>query len=141
ALNGLVFTPTTDYYGPVSLQMNTLDWDSQESVDGHVSIAVNDIDDTPNLTLPGNQGINENTALVFSNANHNVISLSDPDAANDSSFQVTLSASHGVLTVATIQGLTFTSGSGTSDGQMTFTGALSNINAALDGLVYMPALD
>ena len=35
----------------------------------------------------------------------------------------------------------FTDGSGTNDGSMTFTGLVSDINAALAGMIFTPAAD
>ena len=45
---------------------------------------------------------------------------------------MTLAATNGTLTLATLAGLTFSGGSdGTADATMTFTGTLANINTAL----------
>ena len=55
--------------------------------------------------------------------------------------QVTLNASNGVITLSGTGGLAFTSGDGTADADMTFTGTLPAINAALNGLVFTPNLD
>ena len=44
----------------------------------------------------------------------------------------------GTLTLSTFAGLTFTLGDGDDDSQMTFTGTLVDVNAALDGLLYRP---
>jgi hypothetical protein len=54
---------------------------------------------------------------------------------------VTLSATHGTLTLSQLTGLTFTVGDGTADATMTFTGTMANINAALNGLTYAPTAD
>ncbi len=59
------------------------------------------------------------------------ISISDPD----SSPSVTLTTNHGVLSLSQLTGLSFTSGDGSADTTMTFSGPVSSINAALDGLV------
>jgi hypothetical protein len=50
--------------------------------------------------------------------------------------QVTLSVSHGTLTLAGTTGLTFSAGDGTSDATITFTGTVSAINTAIDGMSY-----
>ena len=52
--------------------------------------------------------------------------------------QVTLTATNGTLTLAPLTGLTFTTGDGTADATMTFTGTVADINAALDGLTFAP---
>ena len=51
---------------------------------------------------------------------------------------VTLSVTNGTLTLSGTTGLVFTTGTGTADATMTFTGATADINAALDGLVFVP---
>ncbi len=53
---------------------------------------------------------------------------------------MSLGVAHGTLTLGTTSGLSFGSGSNGS-GAMTFTGTLTAVNAALDGLVYAPALN
>ena len=72
--------------------------------------------------------------------NGNRIAVSDPDAGA-SPLEVTLTAVQGTLTLAGIAGLTFTVGDGTADATMTFTGTQAAINAALDGMSFLPPLD
>lgn len=91
----------------------------------------------PVNTVPGPQATNEDTPLVFSSANGNQISISDPDAGANP-VQVTLTATNGTLTLSTTAGLTFTVGDGTADATMTFTGTITDINAALNGLTFTP---
>ena len=54
---------------------------------------------------------------------------------------MTLAVTNGTLTLSTTAGLTFITGDGTSDATMTFTGTLADINAALNGLTYLPTLN
>ena len=96
------------------------------------------VNDAPVNTVPGAQSINEDNTLTFSTGNGNLIAVTDVDAASGS-LRVTLSVANGTLTLAGVSGLTFSTGDGTADASMTFTGTLANINAALDGLVYVPA--
>jgi hypothetical protein len=95
------------------------------------------VNDAPVNSVPGSQSTNEDTDLVFSSGNSNLISISDVDAGS-SSVQVSLSAMYGTLTLSGTTGLTFSMGDGTADGFMTFTGTVANINAALSGLTYTP---
>ena len=44
--------------------------------------------------------------------------------------QITLNATNGAISLSQIAGLTFTTGDGTGDGTMVFTGTIANINAA-----------
>src|SRR5204863_253520 len=90
--------------------------------------------------VPPPQATNEDTALVLSSSNGNALSISDLDAGGGQ-VTVTLSVLHGTFNLATTTGLTFIAGDGTSDAAMTFTGTIVNINAALDGLPYIPTLN
>jgi VCBS repeat-containing protein len=142
ALDGLAFTPSAGFTGSASIQIATSDLGStgaggaQTDTDS-VSILVNNVNDAPINTVPGAQSTSEDTALVFSSANGNSISIADPDAALNP-VEVTLAVTNGTLTLSGISGLTFTSGDGAADATMTFTGTLPNINAALDGLSFTP---
>lgn len=79
----------------------------------------------------------EDGALIYSTVNFNAISIADSNA-NDSPLEVTLGATHGTLTLATTAGLTFSLGDGVADIGLTFRGTLSDINAAMDGLKFLP---
>jgi hypothetical protein len=50
-------------------------------------------------------------------------------------------ASTGTLTLTTLAGLTFSTGDGTADASMVFTGTLSAINAALATASFVPGAD
>ena len=93
--------------------------------------------EAPLNTVPGIQALTKNTPLVFKAANHNAISITDPDAGTNP-VRVTLTALNGTLTLGAIANLTFTIGDGTSDSTLAFTGTLPNVNAALNGLTFRP---
>src|SRR5262249_23636499 len=77
---------------------------------------------------------------VFSAGNGNTVATSDPDAGtNPVKVTIGVTAGTGTLTLSGTTGLTFTTGDGTADQTMTFTGTLANINTALSGLRYDPA--
>jgi hypothetical protein len=99
------------------------------------SITVNAVNDAPVNTIPLNQSIIENGSLTFSAANSNQISVADIDA---STLQVSLSTSHGLITLGNTVGLSFTIGNGTANNAMTFTGTIASINAALNGTTFLP---
>ena len=145
ALDGLGFAPDLNYNGAASVQITTDDLGNTGSggplsASDSVAVAVNAVNDAPANTVSGAQSTNEDTPLVFSTANGNAISVSDVDAGT-SPVQVTLTATHGVLTLAGTTGLSFVSGDGTADASMSFTGELTDINAALDGLGFAPDLN
>ena len=92
------------------------------------------VNDAPVNAVPAAQSVNEDTSLVFTGAN--AITISDVDVGAGTE-QVTLSVSHGTLTLSGTSGLGFTAGDGTADSTMTFTGTVANVNAALNGLTYL----
>jgi uncharacterized repeat protein (TIGR01451 family) len=107
-------------------------------IDAFVAKLSEEVNDPPVNTVPGPQRTNRDTPLAFYAANGNLIAVADADAGTNP-VQVTLTAVNGTLTLSRTTGLTFTSGDGSADAAMTFTGTLANVNAALDGLVFNPA--
>ncbi|HSA61949.1 MAG TPA: DUF4347 domain-containing protein, partial [Nitrospiraceae bacterium] len=95
------------------------------------------VDDAPVNTVPGAQSTNEDTVLVFSLGNGNLISIGDVDAGG-SSVQVTLTGTNGTVTLSGTTGLVFSVGDGTADATMTFTGTAAQINTALAGMSFTP---
>ena len=110
--------------------------------DDQDSITVTAPNDPPVNTVPGAQTTNEDTALVFSSGNSNLISISDVDAGSND-VQVSLAATNGEMTLnaSAISALSFNSGDGTSDSSMEFEGTVLEINTALDGLSFLPDAD
>ncbi|MGB5743956.1 MAG: LamG-like jellyroll fold domain-containing protein, partial [Sedimenticolaceae bacterium] len=82
----------------------------------------------------------EDTPLVFSTANGNLISVSDVDLGSND-IKVRLEATNGTVTLAGITGLTLDIGSGTNDAVVEFRGSLADVNLALDGLAFTPTTD
>lgn len=78
-----------------------------------------------------------NTALVFSTATGNALTVDD--GVGVEAIHVVLTATDGILSLATTNGLTFTRGSGSNSANMIFTGTMASINAALNGLTFKPA--
>jgi type III secretion system FlhB-like substrate exporter len=102
-----------------------------------ISLAVVAQNDAPVHSMPGAQSTPISTSLIFSSANGNPLVVSDADSGGGN-LQVSLTITNGSLSLSRITGLSFTSGDGSSDTAMTFSGNLANINAALEGLVYTP---
>jgi hypothetical protein len=93
-------------------------------------------------TVPGPQSINEDGVLTFSTGNGNAISVFDLDVDEGNGLlQITLTATHGVLTLGGTTGLSFTVGDGSADATMTFTGTTAQVNAALQGLGFTSDAD
>lgn len=94
----------------------------------------------PQNTIPPTQAYSPNTDLIFSAANGNAISVDDADA-DGNAVQVSLTATNGTFSLSGIAGLGFSTGDGVDDATMTFTGVLTDLNTALDGLRFSPAPD
>ena len=107
------------------------------SATANSTITVNSVNTAPVNTVPGTQTIVQGTSQVFSAANGNAISIADADAGTNP-VQVTLTAASGTITLSGLAGLTFLGGDGTADTSMTFTGTMTNINAAMNGMRFTP---
>jgi hypothetical protein len=104
----------------------------------NTTVSMTAVNDAPLNSIPESQSTNEDTALVFNAANGNQISVSDVDA-DTGELTIKLDGTNGALTLNGTTGLSFTSGDGTDDVTMTFTGTVADVNAALDGLSFDPA--
>lgn len=104
---------------------------------GTKSVSVTAVNNPPVNTVPGSQTFAQDSNRTFNSGNSNLISVADVDAGG-SSIQVTLTATHGTLNLSGSTGLSFLVGSGTGDATMTFTGTITNLNNALNGLVFVP---
>lgn len=162
ALNGLSYTPNSNYNGSDTLTVTINDEGNDDATviapspshakaltfTAKTNIVVNAVNDAPlNLfngssSFPGVLTGLERTAFVFNVGNPagGVVSVADVDTAESTgTLQVTLTATDGTLTLTKLSGLTFSGpGDGIADTTMTFTGLVSDINAALDGLAFMP---
>ncbi len=146
-LGSLVYQPTTDYFGSDTMTItvddlgNTGSGGSQTATET-IDLTVTPVNDAPTNTVPDSQSVAFLTDLVFSAASGNGISVADLDiGTGDESVEVTLSVNGGQLTLASTEGLQFSVGDGTADGTLTFSGSLSDINAALNGLSYRSNAD
>jgi len=100
-----------------------------------IAVTVTGVNETPVNAAPGKQFTSLASPLVFSSANGNPITIGDVDAGSNP-MEVTLTATNGTITLAGIGGLSFTTGDGTADATMTFTGAIADVNAALEGMSF-----
>ena len=88
---------------------------------------------TPSISLPSAQTIDQNAPLTLSGGT--AVSISDPGSGSGAE-QVTLSASHGILTLGSAPSSTTVSGNGT--GTVVLSDTVANLNTALSGLTYTP---
>lgn len=126
----------------------------ENQLDGTTSFTLlltDGVNNAPVNSVPPLQTMNEDTTLIFSAANGNAITVADQDAylglsspsatltAADGILQVNLQALNGVLTLGGTSGLLSVVGNGTNN--LTISGSITVINAALDGLIYDTAED
>jgi hypothetical protein len=137
----LAYTPTHGYKGSDKLSLSDTDTSDGLTGTASVAIAVNAVKKTkppkPIIKAPSTASVEENAALTFSATNGSSISLTDA-AVSASSDSLTLTVTHGKLTLGSTNGLTFSAGSNGS-ASMTIEGALPNLNAALIGLTFTPS--
>ncbi|NIF30162.1 DUF4347 domain-containing protein [Pantoea sp. Tr-811] len=107
------------------------------TVSADLSLVIAAVNDAPVNSLPPSQTVLQDNVLTFSTGNGNLISVSDVDIGANP-MVVTLTANHGLLTLSQTTGLSFIVGNGSSNATMTFSGSLSDINAALNGLTFAP---
>ena len=134
----VIFAPASDANGtPLStFQFTVNDGFNPSSAPATVTVNVTAVNDAPVVSLPAAQSLGEGGGIVFSSANGNLISVSDVDDAAGSE-TVTLSVTHGRLTLSQTSGLTFISGANNT-ASMAFSATLANLNAALAGMTYTP---
>jgi hypothetical protein len=92
------------------------------------------VNTAPQLTLPGSLAVDEDTPLTI--AGITIVDVDVDPYASDQALLLTLSVDHGTLTLGDTTGLTFSTGDGTGDATLVFTGSLHDLNAALATLSY-----
>ncbi|MBB4188105.1 hypothetical protein GGE07_004781 [Sinorhizobium terangae] len=110
---------------------------SSSGTAGTKTVTVTAVNDAPVNHVPGQQVIDADSTLVFSTGNGNGVTVSDVDTGSGT-VQVTLTASHGLISLSATTGLSFVVGDGLGDAVMTFTGTVADVNAALTGMVFQP---
>ena len=129
------YVPNPNFNGTDTFQYRASDA-TNESTPALVTITITPVNDAPIHHLPPSQTIIEGSNLAFTLANQNLISISDPDLGNNA-IAVSLSTT-GSLSLGSTAGLQFSTGNGTSNPSMAFTGTLIDVNRALNGLTYQP---
>lgn len=139
AANGLTFKTAQDSTASVTLTVTLNDkgfsGSGGEKTDTKtVTLNVTAVNDAPVNNVPGAQTASQNIALGFNTANGNAISISDVDSGNGL-MTVTLTATNGVLSLGSLSGINMVSNNGVT---MIFEGNRTNINAALQTLIFRP---
>jgi hypothetical protein len=144
ALNALSVSPPANFIGTSTLSMTTSDQGNSgqggaKQDSDVIDLTWGSVNDPPNDSVPGAQTTNEETPLVFSSAGIS-LSVSDADIGGGL-MRITLSATNGTVSLGNPSVVTFTAGDGTADTTMTFSGTVANVNTALDGASFTPALN
>ncbi|MGF1481602.1 MAG: DUF4347 domain-containing protein [Cyanophyceae cyanobacterium] len=147
ALNGIAFTPTTNFNGETTITVATQDLGnsgaggSLDAEDTLISVTVNAVNDAPVIDVPAQQEVDEDTPLVFGRAHNNRIEISDVDfdsTLNGQLFtdrvQVTLTVEQGTLTIGSTNNLLELTGNGT--GRVSLQGTVADVNGAIEGITY-----
>jgi hypothetical protein len=135
AQGNAIYTPNSGFSGTDTFTYTVTSGGVSETATVTVTTLLNY---APTLSVPATQTFAEDVIRVFSSANGNAISVAD---ANGDTLTVALGTNNGVLTLATTAGLTFLGGDGVADASMTIRGSAAAINAALNGLQYIPTAD
>ena len=107
---------------------------------GSTTVDIVDVFNDADLTVPIAQAIDEDTSLEFSSEGGNAI-LVDTGNATGTDFRVTLAVTNGTLTLGSSAGITFLHGTNNGDATIMISGTESEINTALDGLLYQGGQD
>jgi hypothetical protein len=132
AVAGLIYTPTSGYTGGDTLGVSLYDSGDGVTANGSVSISVGNFP-PPSVKVPVSATLNENASYTFAAG---ALAVTDV-VASGTSDSITLIVSQGTVTLGSTSGVTVKAGANNSS-SMTVTGTLSNLNAALNGLVYTP---
>ncbi|PYJ08958.1 MAG: hypothetical protein DMF06_11570, partial [Verrucomicrobia bacterium] len=131
---GVTGTPT-NYNGPASFTY-TVTANSQTSNSATANLTISPVNDAPTSVAPTTASTTEDTTFSFTGGN--TLSVADVDSSN---LAVTLTVTHGTLTMTDISNVLFSTGDGTADATMTFSGTIVNLNDALDSLSFAPTPD
>lgn len=133
ALASLTYQSLTNFAGNDSITVRVEDLGAtgsggpQQAL-GLISVFVDPVNDAPVVSAPGPFDVNEDTNLTIFGTR-----IDDPDAQNGV-ISVTLAATSGTITLGSTANLASVSGNGTSN--VTITGELVHINAAIFQLIY-----
>jgi hypothetical protein len=131
----LTVLPEAEESGQTRIRITASDDSGTDTVDFLLEVFA--INDAPTADVPDAQEVDEGESLTFGTAEGNPIAVDDIDAGTNS-VETMITAENGTLEAAANSGATI---SGNETGSLTLLGRISQINAALDGLVYSPNAD
>ncbi|MDT7834249.1 Ig-like domain-containing protein [Aquabacterium sp. OR-4] len=134
--NVATYTPAAGYTGADSFSYTVTSGSVSETTTVALTVAVPNT--PPSVGAPATASGSEDQDLVFASAQGNALSVADVDGGT---LTATLSVSQGTLSLAGTSGLSFSSGDGTADASLVFSGSAAAINQALEGLRYTPTAD
>ena len=138
---GFVFIPDQNWNGKQSFIYQYTSGDSKQSLIAEISIYSTAVNDKPLITTSSSSAIlDEDTSLTLGVGSAPQILLTDADNSGDELFQVSLSAEHGVLSLASLTGVAFIEGNDNS-GKMLIEGRLADLQAAIESMSYTPDLN
>lgn len=126
-----------DADGPFDTLVFTISDGLNESLPHTLDLGIVPLNAVPLVVPTTTLLANLETELVVTGTNGAPLAIVDPDAAG-SSLKVTLRGGFGLLTLSSTNGLTFLTGTGIQDQLAIFTGTLTAINNALNGLKFAP---
>ncbi|MCY2993165.1 MAG: tandem-95 repeat protein [Planctomycetota bacterium] len=140
ALNGLKYTPTVNFEQTDVIQVVVNDSGNfgsggAKSASASLAITINPVNDPPAIAAPASITTGQNRAYPFTGLN--AVAVTDQDAGSGA-LVVKLAATNGAIAVGSGSGVNFTDSNG-ADGTLTFSGTLTQIKTALDGLTYTPS--
>jgi hypothetical protein len=138
------YKPAADFFGTETFKYQALNGSGVPG-EATVTVTVNPVNDAPrNQFPPANKRItDEDTALVFSQANGNPISIWD-DAVSPATDRINLFALDGgtiflpELSNLVSQGKIFLEGGGNNTSSIQFRGLVADLNSALAGMQFTP---
>ena len=138
ALAGLSFAGDLDFNGDETVAVLANDLGNTGSggplVSGNaIVIDVLAVNDPPSVSVPGTQFVDEDEEIVIMG-----VAVDDVDVdEGGGTLEITLSAGNGLLSLETVEGLSFQVGDGVLDPSMVFTGSVTDVGAALANLLYL----
>lgn len=133
----LNYTTSANAFGSTDIMVNVEDgtFTGVNGANTIMTLTVNAVNDAPTHSSVSDISLVEDQSHTFTGAQ--ALSVRDEDIGA-ASLQVSLSVSMGSLSLSGTAGLTFTTGDGTADASMVFTGTQTAVNTALNNLVYQP---